>query len=405
MLERSRNTHRISSLKTVAAFLLAFTCFFVVGCGYVNVGKLENYDSFLRDYTKYSKYPVGPSAPIIDGFELITDIAFDFGKVFGNGAAFVKKGEKNYVLSRSGELCEIENDLTDVALYGDKYVIECDGKFAVFDIFGNSLLDDKYDRVEIKDNTILTLSGKKVEIYIDGEPVSYRYFESETQVHLINGLYVYYNGDILGCDLVKKEICGYPYVNIPSENKVIVTMPNGYIGYADIIRGEMIGKSYVSANNFRNGVATATTEAGMCEVIDTDGNVLYESKDKIIGDKYGKYHCYLKHNMYGVLNERYEDITGNVFSKIKYEKAVGDYIIVDHGSKDRIFSLIDGEFTDVMYDEIRYANGMFFCLGNGKTIIKNETLYTVGECDSYIFDGDILIVESDGLFRYYAKLK
>ena len=404
MFERRKRTHRISALRCFCVIVFVLLFLMLSCCNYYVSDKIENYEEFLSSYKKFGQdTPVEPTETPkkIIGFTPITNKLFDFGKTFNGYTTFVKLDNKNYILNKSGQIEEISQDLRDIDIIYDKYIIKDNSKKGLMNVYGKQILPVIYDNIEIVGNSVLAVNNSYVETYINNSLTAKS--QTDENVNLLNENLVLFNSKICGLDFKEKTVCGYNYITIPNENKVVVDLKNGFVGYADIVSEELMEGNYLQANNFHENVAVAITQTGESIVINEKGQILYKSKTKIIGDRYEGYHCYITHNTYGVLNNEFQEITGAIFKDISYEHSVGNRLIVRYGDQEKLFSLYKLEYEKEAYDKIEYNNDLYFCKKDNVMLLFDSELNLLAECDDAQFADGILTIEYNGKYAYYKK--
>ena len=103
------------------------------------------------------------------------------------------------------------------------------------------------------------------------------------------------------------------------------------------------------------------------------------------------------------MNSDFEELTGAIFPYLKYEKAVGDYIIVRYGKGERLYSLIEREYTEIEFSQIDYSNGIFICKDTDETSVFDSNLNLITKCNDATFTENILMVLKDDRYFYYTK--
>lgn len=405
MFERGRCVDRAISCCVLLIFLCTF-CAFLIGCGYYTIDRVENYDAFLTEYEKYGAHdtPIDESLPVISGFVPIIDMRFSFGRPFGALYAFVRKDNENYALRRDGALIPIYTDCDAEKFVGDKYVFESDGNMhGVCDILSNVLLAPEYQTIEMMGDTILATRDNLAEVYVGSAKVGQK--SGFAEISLLSDAYVLVDGLICSLDFTEMRACGFPYADIPSEGIVMVNLGNGYVGYVELASRQRIGDAYIEAKRFQEGTGIVRSADGNMSVIDTDGNCLYSTRDRLMGSKNDGYYCYLQYNFYGVMDGNFQVITEPVFYSIKYERAVAGYLITRYGTGECLYSLKDRMYlTDMQCENIEYADGLFFCKDGDGVTVRNTDLVPLIHCDWAEWSADVLALQIDGKVAYYARI-
>lgn len=386
------------------SLFIAIAVFCFGGCGYYVADRIDDYDSFVNGYAKYGKIqilPGGVKAENIEGFTPVVDYGFDYGGNFSGGAAFVKDSFGFGLLDLFGNVIKSAEDLSGKQIASGKYVYESGGLLGVMSIFGYEILEARYDAIEIKESTVLAIKGNTVETYSGIKLIGRA--EKLNEAHLLDKDFVLIDGVIKSLEFTEMRECGNLYLDVPNEGKVLVKTEGGRAGFADIYSHEMIGKTYVAARSFTGGTAVALTDDGTTVVIDECGNEIYSERGIKIGVFGGGYYCYLSGNMYGVLDENFEDITGAVFEFVRYEKAVSGYLIVRSGLGETLYSLDKLAYENLLFDTIEYDGGLFFCKTENETVILDSEASELMRCEYAAWGENVLTVKKDGKYFYYIR--
>ncbi|MDE6399066.1 MAG: hypothetical protein K2L51_07075 [Clostridiales bacterium] len=191
-------------------------------------------------------------------------------------------------------------------------------------------------------------------------------------------------------------------MDIPNNGLVIVDCGDGYVTYGDVATQQLFAGRLLKARRFSQGRAVVTLESGDEAVLDTRGNILHVAHNRKIGDKNGAYHCYLQHNMYGVMDEMFRDITGPAFAFVRYEQAVNDYLIVRYEQGERLYNLQKCAYESAIYDRIEYIDGLFFGYIDDKITVFDAELREITVCDNATWNEGVLSVYKNGKYAYYV---
>lgn len=430
MPKRSGRDHKNLVVRVIVVAVLSISVSLLsFGCGYSKKFEIDNYDDFIHNLIHYDDkddYEVSPKPdnpddskltenPIVDpngaedpgfmqihGFELLIKDSFISAEKFYDGYAFVKPDEeKNYLINNEGDLFEISENLSNIETVKLKYVTHNSEFYGVKSIFGEIIVEEVYDSIEINGNSILAITGNTAVVFCDGVKISGTKFDH--YVMLLSDSYIL-KDDII-CDLHFNEmkVDGYRYKNVPSDGIVIVNIGEGFYAYASIEDQKIICGPFIVANRFINGFATAQMPNGTFVVISTDGSTVYGSESRIVGSKSGRYFCFMQNSLYGVMDEDFNEILKPTFTEVIDEQAIGDCLSVRHGSGVCLYSLIDGEFVTDAYDSIIYEDGIYICFLENKCVVINAELQIIAECEFAAYSDGILLVKADGKYSYYKR--
>lgn len=413
MFKRREHSYRFVGIKSLCLACLFLICCIMPACGYYTESKIDDYKRFIAalKYQEDEKKPIdddteNPSKGNvhgIDGFTPIIDMAFSVGCPFSGNVAFVKNEDgRNFILHSNGDLLEADEDLSDVNFIDGKYITKANGLLGVNDIYGTCILAPEYDTVQIMGACILGTKFNSASMFVNGLPIAQTVFKK--QVSMLNEEYIFLDGSICDIHFTKMTSGGYPFADIPAEGIVTVKMNGGYMGYMNLDTHQRIGGQYVATWRFHEGVAIAQKEDGQTVIIDTNGKELYSTKDKIITQKSDGYYCYVTHNSYGVMNDRFETIIEPSFMFIRYEKVLNGYIIVRYNNGERIYSVEEKSFKTDLYERIIYENGLFFCAHNSGVTVMDNNVKILADCEDAAWGSDVLMIKNNNLYTYYKRI-
>lgn len=398
-------------MKLLSVAFAIVTGIFACGCGYTVRDYIDNYDDFLRNYLRYGNEQTDDqpsndettdtSLFSVEGFVPLCESLFSYGKSFGGGIAYVIDKTGHYILTRDGKLQTVSTDLREVTLIGDKYVYEENGRVGVRNVYGKTLLDARYDSVEISGDTVLARREQYAETYVRGEKVGSSAIS--ISVFLVSETCVFVDRTFCALDFTPLIACGLPYLDLPSDGIVMVACGNGWVTYADINSQRLFAGEYETARRFCEGTAIVTTQSGETRVIDTQENVLYATQSMQISDKSGEYYCFLQYNRYGVLDSSFRVVVDPIFPFVKYERAVDGYLIVRFDDGERLFDLDERTYVEDVYDSIEYADGLFFGYVDGGVTVLDADLKNLVKCDYASYNEGVLCVCKDGQYGYYVR--
>lgn len=408
MLKRCKRAYRIVRMKKLCFVCSVFLCAFCFGCRYNVIDGVEDYQAFLHSYTRYDNAVSEDPADIpqtieeIAGFAALYNGTFSFGKQFDGGVAFVRKGDDNFLLLRSGELWPASEDLTNTTLCGDMYSFAEGAYIGVRNAYGAIVLPPQYDRVEIAGNTILAIRENRAETYTaQGKRIGEHCFAQN--VRLADATHVYCDETFYSLDFAKLSVNGCAYLDIPCDDLAVVDCGDGYVTYGNVVTQRLFSGRFLQARRFSQGHAVVRLETGEEAVLDTHGNILYVTHTRKIGDKNGAYHCYLQYNMYGVMDAAFQDVIGPAFAQVRYEQAVNGYLIVPYGQGERLYNLRKLAYESALYERIEYADGLFFGYSDDKVTVFDADLRVITVCDNATWGEGVLSVCKGGKYTYYVQ--
>ena len=140
-------------------------------------------------------------------------------------------------------------------------------------------------------------------------------------------------------------------------------------------------------------------------MIDASGTVLYTSENRDIGEKSGKYFCYLQNGMYGAMDDTFTDCTDRMFPYVRYEKAVESYLIVPYATGESLYSLQTQSYMPVKYEKIKYENGLFFGHASDSVTVFDANLRIIAVCEDAVYREGILLLCRNGRYEYFTEQK
>ncbi len=407
MLERGGHTNKFVALKRLSFLILLTLCACFFGCGERIVGNIQGYETFLKDYKRYSTSESEFAVEKIEGFKPIINEYFSFGTAFSNNVSFVRKSDENYILSRDGKLTRIVENLSETSIIGGKYVLESEGRFGVKSVLGFELLPPVFSEITILCDTVLASAGEYAETFnapYDCKEVAFIERGMCKEVSLLDESHLLADGYICDLNFVPITACGLYAASLPCEGKVVVNLDNGMLGYADLATNKLFNGAYVNAHNFSEGTAVAKTSDGETVVIDENGNKLYSSYNKRIGNRSYGFYCYESMGKYGILNAQFEELTDAIFPNIKYEQSVCGYFIISQSDCNKIYSPQLGEFV---YEgkEIYYSNRLFFIKDDERVTVLDENLNKIFSGEKAEYNNGVLTVKKDNKYAYYERIQ
>ncbi len=403
MLKKSRHTDRTIFIKCCLVVCLTISFGWLFGCGYKVLDTVENYNAFLQSYTKYGQFIDFVKADKLSGLNLLSPYAYRYGKSFNGDMAYVQNAGKSYMLMRNGELRETPLDLQDVSPVGEFFAWESVSGMGVRNVYGETVVAPLYDRVEIVGRTVLAFAQEKAYVYIDGILIDSAVVTKDCR--LADDRHIAQNNYLYSLHFDRETVGGYPLIDLPENGIALVERENGVVSYANTEKSVVYSGLYKTARRFCEDRAIATRLDNTVVVIDTHENELYATRTMQIGDKNGNYYCYLRDNMYGVLNSEFQDLTGAIFPYVRYEKVVDNYCIVPYEKGERLYSLQEMRFVGETYDLIEYADGLFFCHAGSDVYVINTEREHLFICDSIMWSEGVFTIFRNGQFAYYMREK
>lgn len=391
------------AVRLLALLLASVAC--LGGCGYYRSDVIPDYGTFLTGFTKSNpvELPVEEKPSPIEGFVPLFDMYFDYGQGFVGDVTLAVKNDVAYYLRTDGERRETSFDLFENVVYFEKVVTKRGALWGVYDLSGKEILPIAYDRVEVVGKTVLAVRGNVASVLSDFGSAD-KLFESE--VYLADERHVYCDEIFYDLQFTEKQAQGCTYLDIPSENKVRVSdSRTGLVGYADEEGNLVIEPQFLDGGQFNEGTAVVLEKDRTVSVIDAHGKRLYHAAK---GDKLGLQNdgvrCFMRHNMYGVLDAGFQEVVSPFLLFVKNERAYGNYLIVRREAKETFFSLQTKNYVSLAFDEIEPLADLFLCKNDVSYSLLDRNLRTLTSgCDSIAYDGMVLTVRKDGKVAYYTK--
>ncbi|MCL2062019.1 MAG: hypothetical protein FWH03_05275 [Firmicutes bacterium] len=381
--------------------------FGLVSCAnYIQTNGVNRHDNFISALIEYAP-PQGYAAPHIEGFNAITDLAFDYAAPFNNGGyTFVIYNGINLLLDTFGKLYYAPENLTDKTLIADKYIFGEKGSLGVKNLFGNVIAPPEYEAIEIDGEIILAQrSFGQTDIFYKGARV---HQNIAPPVYTRAGKYIVLNGFLHSVEtLAPLTYNGY---NIVSEavNGMYTIADNALYGYVSE-SGMMIAPQFAELGNFNNsGYAYVVDTAGQYAIIDKQGTKIYAQNGNLRPVNFdGKILTFFDGASFGIADSNFNPLTQSRFHYLYAWTLFNGYAIYNPPySAHRFYSTRTNGFVLGEYDFIApFTNHFLAKVTDNAFRLYDTNLNEVISVSPFIsFNGRQLLTRQNQKFHFYKPL-
>lgn len=363
---------------------------------------INDYQNFLDNLITYSIVKEN-SCPEIDGYTPLLNIGFDsgLGLFTDSDYTYVEYDGVGAILSTSGTLTAVENNLSVSTFYGNTYTFY-DGDLIGLKTAttGSVIIPAKYADIVQKGTTALACKDDVYDLYINGilhkENISGNLF-------LVAENYLYYNASYVDLDLNLVTYNGYRFLSNPANDMAIIT--NDYLmGYVSSDRQIIIEPQYAVANGFSNNGYARVLHDYKWVLIDKNNNIVKESLDNyMVVDFTQNYVLYYYNNKYYVFDHLNNLVATTLFSAVT---TCLDSVMIGYiGNATGIYSIIDNTYFKTTFDKVEILNDKFLCLDSaGKYVLLDSNFNEITSRNVIGYNGSVLTIESEDKFYYYKEI-
>lgn len=340
---------------------------------------------------------------------------YTYATDFFGAYAYAERDGLSFLIDRNGAETPC-NNLRDLEIRQDKYVIVANGGLELRKVTGEVLLGGDYTKIEFDGDTILAFTESQCYIYEVSDlavPVS---VADSVQVTIVRDGYLRIDGKAALYDRTQK-LYSFSYTDpvlggttkyqiaSPENNGVITIYKKGNYGYAAVDGSWIVDAQYIQAAPFCDGFGVVSDLRGYNLVYDDRGEIVYEGLGEMGEDGYTPIYY---QSGYTLLKNggSYCTVRSGIITRLEFaplnERIYNGYLVHPDG---KIYSLATGEYIPAATTAVIPQDEYFICKTSNGVCLWDMDLreFFSGATDIRCGRGWILI-EQDGRFAYYNKI-
>ncbi len=373
--------------------------------------------------------PIMVKSPSIDDLNLLNEYMFDDATSFFGNHSFVRWNGIVYLFDVTGKMEEIpqkddsaSSDIVLVDTLFDKILVKKEEKYGVLDLSGKTIVDIKYDSIEIYEDLIICFLGDRFDIYKDNQ--LYKENICANSIGVIGNGIINIDGEFINIiDWTTPKIGEYYIADAPADGMVKVRSGGGEFGYCAYPSGNLIiSPQYFIGNSFSEGVTVVQNKKNSYEldypkIIDKENNELFNSENfSALGiapenvriyssnEKFLLYST-RKNNVYyyGVIDLRDKNAVERFpIDFIPKDMRVQNGFLIEEGSS-TLYDVDAKSFVQHEYQEITAFDKYFIAKGpSGYDLLDNTLSVLITDCELIDFYANVIRIKIANKFAYYT---